>query len=176
MPATISRNLMRHNGLIKKIEFDERPICKYCQKPMKIVSTSIIGPIVGLQGNYNVQKHYYRCGRALCPGGEEKPLKAKYTLYPPKSDYDYEVCAKVAEYRWSRKLTYEEIISQMKKDFDIILNLATVERMLKTYEIGCSQIYKPEYIEKIKKNGGILLTVDGMKPLKGNSPLYTVRD
>ena len=64
----------------------------------------------------------------------------------------------------------------MEREFGIVLNLATIERMLKTYEIGCSQKYKPEYIEKVRANGGVLLTIDGMKPLKGNPPLYTTRD
>ena len=64
----------------------------------------------------------------------------------------------------------------MEKDFGIVLNLATTERILKTYEIGCSQKYKPEFIEKVRANGGVLLTIDGMMPLKGNSPLYTTRD
>ena len=176
MPTSVSKFLPRHNGTLKIIDFNERPICKYCNKPMKIANTVIVGPIVGLTENYDVQKRYYKCGQALCDGGDEKPTHPKNELHPPKSDFDYEVHAKVAEFRWSRKLTYEEIIGQMQKDFGIILNLATVERMLRTYEIGCSQKYKPEYIEKIKENGGILLTIDGMKPLKGKDPLYTVRD
>ena len=60
-------------------------------------------------------------------------------IYPPKSDYDYEVYAKIAEFRWRCKRTYEEIIKKMEREFGIVLNLATIERMLKTYEIGCSQ-------------------------------------
>lgn len=176
MPTSVSKYLPRHNGTTKTIGFDERPICKYCINPIKIVSSAIVGPIVGLKENYDVQKYYYQCGRALCDGGDEKPIQAENTIYPPKSDYDYEVHAKVAEFRWKHKLTYEEIIARMERDFGIILNLATIERMLKTYEIGCSQKYKPEYIEKIKANGGVLLTIDGMQPLKGNPPLYTTRD
>ena len=176
MPISVSKYLPRYNGTTKIIDFDERPICGHCKKPMKIVRTYIIGPIVGLSENYHVQKRAYRCGKALCPGGEEAPIKPKNTIYPPKSDFDYEVYAKVAEFRWNRKFTYEEIIDKMEKDFGIILNLATTERMLKTYEIGCSQKYKPEYIERIRENGGVLLTIDGMQPLKGNSPLYTTRD
>ena len=176
MPISISKYLFRHKGATKILDFNERPTCRYCKKPMKIVKTYIVGPIVGLSENYNVQKRTYRCGKALCPGGEEPPIKPKNTIYPPKSDYDYEIHAKVVEFRWKRKLTYEEIIDAMEKDFGIVLNLATIERMLKTYEIGCSQKYKPEYIEKIRANGGVLLTIDGMKPLKGNSPLYTTRD
>lgn len=176
MPISVSKYLPRHNGTTKTIDLDERPICRHCKKPMKIATTSIIGPIVGLTENYNVQKRYYQCGKALCKGGEETPIKPKNTIYPPKSDYDYEVHSKVAEFRWKRKFTYEEIITDMEKDFGIILNLATIERMLKTYEIGCSQRYKPEYKKKIQENGGVLLTIDGMQPLKGNPPLYTTRD
>lgn len=176
MPISVSKYLPRHKGATKTLDFDERPICKYCKNPMKIIKTYIIGPIVGLSENYNVQKRSYRCGKALCPGEEERPIKPKNTIYPPRSDYDYEVHAKVAEFRWKGKLTYEEIIDAMEKDFGIVLNLATTERILKTYEIGCSQKYKPEFIEKIRANGGVLLTIDGMKPLKGNPPLYTTRD
>ena len=176
MPASVTKFLPRYKGKTKILDFNERPRCKYCKKPKRIVRTYIIGPIVGLLENYYVQKRSYRCGKALCPGGEEIPIKPKNMLYPPNSDHDYEVHAKVAEFRWKRRLTYGEIIAQMQKDFGIVLSLATTERMLKTYEIGCSQKYKPEYIEKIKANGGVLLTIDGMKPLKGNSPLYTVRD
>jgi len=176
MPTSVSKYLPRHKGTTKIIGFDERPICRHCKNPIKIVSSMVVGPIVGLTENYDVQKYYYQCGRALCDGGDEKPTKAENTIYPPKSDYDYDVYAKVAEFRWKHKLTYEEIITRMQKDFGIVLNLATTERMLKTYEIGCSQKYKPEYREKIKANGGVLLTIDGMQPLKGNSPLYTTRD
>lgn len=176
MTPSVSKYLPRHNGTTKTIGFDERPICSHCEKPLKIVSSTVVGPIVGLTENYNVQKYYYQCGQALCDGGEDKPIQARNTIYPPKSDYDYEVHAKVAEFRWKHKLTYEEIIARMQKDFGIILNLATTERMLKSYEIGCSQKYKPEYMQKIQENSGILLTIDGMQPLKGNSPLYTTRD
>lgn len=176
MPTSVSKYLPRHNGTVKTLDFNERPICKYCNNPMRIANTTIVGPIVGLTENYNVEKRYYKCGKALCEGGEEKPTHPVNNLHPPRSDFDYEVYAKVVEFRWIRRLTYEEIIIEMEKEFGIILNLATIERMLKTYEIGCSQKYKPEYIEKIKANGGVLLTIDGMQPLKGNSPLYTVRD
>jgi len=176
MPLSVSKYLPRHNGLIKKIDFKERPICNHCNKPKKIIDTLIVGPIVGLYENYNVHVVSYRCGNLLCKGSEEPSVKPENRLYPPKSDFDYEVHAKVAEMRWRRKLTYEEIIIEMEKEHGVRLNLATIERMLKVYEIGCSQKYKPEYIEKIQKKGGILLTIDGMKPLKGEPPLYTSRD
>lgn len=176
MPTSVSKYFPRHNGTTKIIDFTERPVCKHCKKPMKIVKTSIIGPIVGLLENYDVSRVYYRCGKALCPGEEEAPISPENTIYPYKSDYDYEIYAKVAELRWRDKHTYVEIIEEMNKQFAIMLNLATIERMLKVYEIGCSEKYKPEIVEKIKKNGGLLLTIDGMRPSPGNPGLYTSYD
>jgi len=176
MPTSVSKYLPRHNGMTKTIDFAERPACKYCKNPMKIVKTLIVGPLVGLFENYNVSRIYYRCRKALCPGGEESPLSPENKIYPYKSDFDFEVYAKVAELRWRHKHTYEEIIDEMDKQFKIILNLATIERMLRIYEIGCSEKYKPEIVDKIKKNGGVLLTIDGMRPSLGSPGLYTCYD
>lgn len=131
---------------------------------------------MGLLENYDVRKVYYRCGKALCPGGDEPSVSPENTIYPPKSDYDDEDYAKVAELRWKNKHTYEKIIDEMDSQFSIRLNLATIERMLKVYEIGCSEKYKSEYVEKIKKNGGVLLTINGMRPSPGNPGLYTIYD
>ena len=176
MPVSVSKFLPRHDGTTKTIDFVERPVCKHCKNAMKIVKTSVVGPIVGLLENYDVSKVYYRCGRALCLGGDKSPISPENKIYPYKSDYDHEVYAKVAELRWSHKHTYEEIIDKMNEQYKIVLNLATIERMLKIYEIGCSEKYKPEIIKAIKKNGGVLLTIDGMRPSPGNPGLYTIYD
>lgn len=176
MPPSVSKNLPRFHGTTKVIDFPERPICQYCKKPMRILKSSAPVPVVGLLENYEVVRVYYRCGQALCSGGEEPAISAKNAIYPPKSDFDYEIYAKVAELRWKCKHTYEEIIIEMDKQFGVLLNLATVERMLKVYEIGCSEKYKPDLVEKIRKNGGVLLTIDGMKPTPGNPGLYAARD
>ena len=176
MPVSLSRRLPRFNGTSIILDFPERPICEHCKKPMRIVSSPKPKLIVGLRENYEVRKVYYRCGQALCPGGDEPYITPKNPLYPSKSHYDYEIYAKVAELRWKYKLTYEEIVKEMEDQFGILINHSMIEKILKIYEIGCSEKYKPEYTEKINMNGGILLTIDGMKPLKGNKPLYAAFD
>jgi len=76
-PISVSKYLPHYKGTTKTLDFDEHPTCIYCKKPMKIDKTYIIGPIVGLSENYHVQKLTYRYGKALCPGGEEPPIKPK---------------------------------------------------------------------------------------------------
>lgn len=68
MPVSVSKHLQHHNRTIKKIDFAERPICRYCKKPMKIFKTSKPITIVSLSGNYDVQRVAYQCDQALCPG------------------------------------------------------------------------------------------------------------
>lgn len=176
MPISLSRSLPRYKGTTKKLDFPERPKCKYCKRSMKIVKTTKPKPMVGLHENYHVQNVYYQCGQALCKGGDEPYTTPENTINPPKSHYDYEVYAKVCHLRWKNKLTYEEIVTEMEDSFGILINHSMIEKILKIYEIACSNKYKPEYIKKIKKNGGVLLTIDGMKPLKGNLGLYTTCD
>ena len=38
MPISVSKYLPRHKGTTKIIDFDKRPICKYCKKPLKITT------------------------------------------------------------------------------------------------------------------------------------------
>lgn len=172
MPISLSRNLPRFNGTSITLDFAERPICRHCKKTMRIVSSPKSKLVVGLRENYEVRKVYYQCGQALCPGGDESYKTPENTFYPSKSHYDYDIYAKVVELRWKYKITYEEIVKEMEARFGILINHSMIEKILKIYEIGCSIKYKPEYVEKINANGGVLLTIDGMKPLKGNKPLY----
>jgi len=176
MPVSLSRNLPRYKGTTKKLDFPQRPACNYCKKPMKIVKTTRPKPMVGLYENYYVQTVYYQCGQTLCEGGDEPYTTPKNTIHPPKSHYDYEVYAKTCQIRWKSKSTYEEIVEAMEEQFGILIDHSMIEKILKIYEIACSKRYKLEYIEKIKKNGGVLLTIDGMQPLKGNPGLYTIYD
>jgi len=64
----------------------------------------------------------------------------------------------------------------MDRIYRIKINHSAIEIILKMYEIGCAEKYQPEYLEKIRARGGVLLQVDAMKPLKGRSALYTARD
>lgn len=82
----------------------------------------------------------------------------------------------MVELRWKYKLTYDQIVERMERDNGVIINHSAVEIILKMYEIGCAEKYRPEYISNIKLYGGIVLMIDGMEPLKGERGLYVARD
>lgn len=166
----------RYNGTCYTIEFSERPKCTHCEKPMKVVSHSKPVMRIGLGENYEISITYYRCGHPFCPGARGPLTRPPNPYCADHDEYDYEVKAKVCELRWSRRLTYEEIEEEMDRLYGIKINHSAIEIVLKMYELGCAEKYRPEYIEKIHSRGGVLLQVDAMKPLKGRAALYVARD
>lgn len=143
---------------------------------MKVESRTYPRLVVGKRENYELITTYYRCGNFGCPGEKEPTIHPENPHAPPRSDYDYEVIAEIVEMRWKRGFSYEKIVEAMKKENGVLINHSAIENFLKIYEIGCSEKYKPEYVEEIRKFGGIILTVDAMKPLNGERALYVARD
>jgi hypothetical protein len=143
---------------------------------MKVEARSKPRTVIGLQENYEIVTTYYKCGKFPCAGNFEPYLQPPNPHAGTGYDYDFDVMTKVVEYRWKDMLSYDNIVEKMKVNHGVIINHSAVENTLKMYEIGCQSKYKQEYITEIRAFGGIILTIDGMEPLKGERGLYVVRD
>jgi len=143
---------------------------------MRVKTHSKPRPVDGLAEQYDCMDAYYRCGQAGCPGNDEPLFKPENPDVPPYGDFDYEVIAKVLELRWRHHRTIEEIVTDFAEQYGITVSAATVGDWLKLYEIGCESKYRPGVVEQMRANGGILLTVDVMKPLKGREGMVTAYD
>jgi len=176
MPRSLSRNANRAKGKLITLEIEPRPTCKYCGKPMKVEARSYPRLVVGLRENYELVTTYYRCGKFPCEGNLEPYLQPLNPHVGTGYDYDFDVMTKIVEFRWKDKLSYEGIVDKMEVDYHLTINHSAVENVLKLYEIGCAEKYRPEYIAAIQAFGGVILTIDGMEPLKGERGLYVARD
>ncbi len=176
MSSSLSMNQHRPFGPAQNVKFAARPLCTHCGKPMVIRHSSKPKTVIDLQFNFQVIISYYQCNKLGCLGNKIAYLRPKNPYAPLKSDYTYLVFAKICQFRWQKHMTYDEVRLEMKSEYDIKINLTTVENALKIYEIGCSLKYLPEFLEKIKGNGGIILTIEGMAPMKGNKSLYVAHD
>ena len=166
----------RPKGKTRTSTLSDRPTCKHCGRLMKVFKRSKPRPVVGLLENYDSVDTYYRCGYKECPGGREKPIKAGNLFYGPYEDFDFDVQARICELRYQKGRSYEDISADMKHDYTIDICIGSIGNILKIYEIGCAQKYGPMYIEKINTFGGIILTIDGLKPLKGREEEYVAYD
>lgn len=143
---------------------------------MKVEARSYPRTVVGVRENYGLVTTYYRCGKFPCAGNSEPYLQPPNPYAPPGYDYDFDVMTKVVEYRWKEMLSYDHIVERMQASYNIIMNHSAVENILKMYEIGCQYKYKQEYVTDSRAYGGVILTIDGMDPLKGERGLYVARD
>jgi hypothetical protein len=176
MPRGLTDFAKRFHGRTVEDDFDEIPRCEYCGRKMKIQARSKPHHVAGMEENYNIIKVYRRCGNKSCPGSQVPPISPadKYAL--TGYDVDFEVMAEICELRHKHRLTDKEIVEHMHEEHDIDICSSNVGLILKTYEIGCSQKYKPEVIKKLKEKDGIIMTLDAMEPLKGEPSVYLARD
>jgi hypothetical protein len=162
----------------KRVEHDFKviPRCKHCGRKMKIQARSKPHHVAGREENYDIIKVYRRCGSKVCPGNLEKPIAPPDTIALTGSDIDLDVQAEICEMRFKNNRNAKEIVQHLKEVRGISMCESNIGYILKRYEIGCSQKYKPEVVEKLKGNGGIILTIDAMEPLKGEPSVYMARD
>ncbi|MHA1250403.1 MAG: hypothetical protein ACTSRP_10480 [Candidatus Helarchaeota archaeon] len=130
---------------------------------MSIYRTWISGPITGLIENFYVERSYYKCRKKGCPGKSEPYISPPNYIYPEKSKYDYEVYAKIINLKFTFLKKDLEIKNILKKHYGIIISLQTIKRIVKIYEIFSAFKYRPIYIKKMIKNGGIFLTIKKLK-------------
>jgi hypothetical protein len=176
MSRTIAMFQSRYLGNTTELDFDPVPICRHCKRKMKVQSRSRPRNVVGKNENYCIVTVRRVCGNSACPGNFEKPITPENPYVMPFCDFDYEVQASICELRFKYHQTDKEIADYLHDYNGIWIDETTVGDTVRLYEVGCSQKYKPKLVEKIKENGGIILTVDAMQPLKGEPPIYMARD
>ncbi len=175
MPSALVNNAQRPYGEPQTVDFFTIPTCEVCGRKRAVKTRSPWRTIIDLRENRESRSTYRWCGDPFCPG-HAVVVSPDHPDVAPKSDYSYDVQAMVCVLRWRDRRTYEEIRAEMKARFDIEMSLNTVENILRIYEIGCADAYQPEYVEKIQANGGVILTIDGMAPLRGKQGLYIAYD
>ncbi len=175
MPSALTTNAHRPFGERVTIDFVETRYCEHCGRPKAVKTRTGWHPYVDLDANKECRSTRRHCGDPFCPGYREYET-ADVPDVPPKADFSYAVQAMVCELRWRYKHTYEEIVAEMSARFQIEMSLNTVENFLRIYEMGCALKYRPVVVEKMRANGGIILTIDGMAPLRGRQGLYVAYD
>ncbi|HME51377.1 MAG TPA: hypothetical protein VKM55_04115 [Candidatus Lokiarchaeia archaeon] len=176
MSRAIAMFLNRYHDTTIELDFDPIPCCPLCGRKMKVQARSKPHRVVGKEENYIIITVYRRCGNSFCPGSFERPIAPENPYVMIGYEFDYEVQALICEMRYKDHYTDKEISEHMQEERGIWIDETTVGDIVRLYEVACSQKCKPEIVEKVKKNGGIFLTVDAMEPLKGEPPIYMARD
>jgi len=154
--------------------------CPHCEAKLIRAHAAWKKKISTLQGVIFAWSFSYRCSnpncshpRALYRSAEAEKLCMKFTTY------GFDVLCLVGELRFKHHMTRQEIADELN------------ERGVKTTDRNAQMLYEryltllgasvDEHIRSVlgeisEQNGGLMLSMDGVQPEKGNETLYVIRE
>jgi len=153
--------------------------CPHCGDRLRRSHVAWKKHIITLKGILYGVSYAYMCPNHICPypdaryqSAEAEGLSLKYY------QVGIDVIVEVGYLRLREHLTYREIRRKLRKCHRIALSTTEVRLLTQVYLIlvSCSREQDAALIEKLRSNGGITLSIDGIQPEKGNETLYILRD
>jgi hypothetical protein len=157
----------------------ELKLCPNCNKPLKRSHVAWHKHIIALKGINNVTSLAYKCGNTACPQPQAVYRSIEAEMLSIKHyQFSLDVIAKVGHLRFQEHQTIRQIRRTLKKNFKLQISRSEVDLLCQVYLalIKATRQQDKEFIEKLQSNGGVILSIDGLQPEKGNETLWIIRD
>jgi hypothetical protein len=172
------RTAKDNNSLPRRYFRAKRKRCPYCQWKLKRWYTLWSKYLTTLEGRFHVFSQGYHCPNPECPKPQTVYRSAEAeTLSVPECSYGVDVIVEVGYQRFWLRRTIQEIHRSLKEGVSIserqVLNLlANFLALLRAAQPAKVAELQAQWREL----GGLVLSIDGMQPEKGNPALYVVRE
>ncbi len=164
-----------------------RPVaheCAECGRTLREVKTLSKRIVVTLAGVIKVTHAGYRCPDAQCPGYQRTYRSAAAdALALPGFTYGLDIVLLVGRLRLGKHQTVDEVHEELLERLAPLGVRISRREILYLFEAYCTLLRASsevkddqEWLMQVKKNGGIIVSVDGIQPEKGNETVYVVRD
>jgi hypothetical protein len=152
--------------------------CPHCQWKLKRWFTLWCKSLFTLAGRFHIFSQGYRCSNPGCPKPEAVYRSSEAeTLSIPGCSYGIDVIVEVGYQRFWLQRTIPEIHGSLKERVPI--SERQVLNLLADF-LALVRAAQPTKVARLRahwqKLGGLVLSIDGMQPEKGNSALYVVRE
>jgi hypothetical protein len=140
--------------------------------------------VITLQGVIKLNHAGYRCPDPQCAGHQRtyRSVEAD-ALALPHFTYGLDIVLLVGQLRLREHQTVDEIHQEVLKRLEPLGVKIARREILYLFEAYCTLLRASseakddqEWLAQVKKNGGIIVSVDGIQPEKGNETVYLVRD
>jgi hypothetical protein len=172
------RTAKNNSNLPKQYYRPELKRCPHCHWKLKRWYTLWSKYLTTMAGRFQVFSQGYRCSNPECPEPETvyRSVEAE-TLSVPQCSYGIDVIVEVGYQRFWLQRTVQEIHATLKEQMPIserqVLNLlANFLALLRAGQPVKVAQGHPHW----QKLGGLVVSIDGMQPEKGNPALYVVRE
>ena len=126
----------------------------------------------------------YRCPDPQCPGHQRTyRSSAADALALPGFTYGLDIVLLVGQLHLGKHQTVDEIHEELLSRLAPLGVRISRREILYLFEAYCTLLRASsevkedqEWLAQVKKNGGIIVSVDGIQPDKGNETIYLVRD
>src|SRR5215510_7203669 len=158
--------------------------CPECHRRLRQAMTLTRRTVITLQGVIKLIHAGYRCPQEQCPGHQRtyRSVQAD-ALALPGFTYGLDIMVLLGQLHLSQHQTVDEIHQELLSRLAPIGVKISRREILYLFEAYCtllrasSQVRDDqEWLAQVKKNGGIIVSLDGIQPDKGNETIYLVRD
>src|SRR5436305_2720765 len=164
-----------------------RPIehkCLECHRTLREAVAVSRRTVITLQGVIKLNHAGYRCPDPQCVGHTRtyRSVEAD-ALALPHFTYGLDIVLLVGRLRLREHQTVDEIHQEVLKRLEPLGVKIAWREILYLFEAYCTLLRASseakddvEWLAQVEKNGGIIVSVDGIQPEKGNETVYLVRD
>src|SRR5512135_1691408 len=164
-----------------------RPVeheCPQCHRRLREAMTLSRRTVITLQGAIKLTHVGYRCPDALCPGHQRRYRRLEGdALALPRMTNGLDIVLLVGRLHLREHRTVDEIHQELLKRLEPLEVKVARREILYLFEAYCTLLRASseakddqEWLTQVEKNGGIIVSVDGIQPEKGNETVYVVRD
>lgn len=158
--------------------------CAVCGRTLRQALTLTRRTVITLEGVIKLIHAGYRCPDLQCAGHQRTYRSvAADALALPGFTYGLDIVVLVGRLRLSQHQTVDQVHRELQERLVPLGVQISRREILYLFEAYCtllrasSQVKDdPAWREQVQKNGGIIVSVDGIQPDKGNETIYLVRD
>ena len=159
--------------------------CPECHRTLRQAMTLSKRTVITLAGVIRLIQAGYRCPDGQCPGPERTRASAQQRMRwrCPASPMGWTSCCWWGGCTPASHQTVDEVHEELLERLAPLGVRISRREILYLFEAYCTLLRASseakddlEWLAQVKKNGGIIVSVDGIQPEKGNETVYVVRD
>jgi hypothetical protein len=164
-----------------------RPIeheCPQCHRTLREAMTLTRRTVITLEGVIKLNHAGYRCPDVECPGHQRtyrSPVADALAL--PHFTFGLDIVLLVGRLHLGKHQTVDEVHEELLERLRPLGVRISRREILYLFEAYCTLLRASseakddqQWLSEVNKNGGIIVSVDGIQPEKGNETVYVVRD
>src|SRR6266699_3708100 len=158
--------------------------CPQCHRTLREAVAVSRRTVITLDGIIKLNHAGYRCPDVQCPGHQRtyrSPVADALAL--PYFTFGLDVVLLVGRLHLGKHQTVDELHQELLERLAPLGVTMARREILYLFEAYCTLLRASsevkddqEWLLQVKKNGGIIVSVDGIQPEKGNETVYVVRD